>query len=171
MPTGARAARQVSHELSVPAVTAMLLSAVAFATAACAGLALADALTPRARACLQALAALAALGTTVMARSPPRHPAHPATPAARLPSQSACPAAAPGGEPVRRVQGGAGLVHCDVRKCCGCLPLLDRLRMERLMRRLAFAGLETGFEEQGSKRAPSDSLARRLASAGLKDGL
>ena len=59
---------QVSHELSVPAVTAMLLSALAFATAAWSGLALADALTPRARAGLQSLAALAALGVTVVVK-------------------------------------------------------------------------------------------------------
>ncbi len=98
MPTGARAARQVSHELSVPAVTAMLLSAVAFATAACAGLALADALTPRARACLQALAALAALVTTVTARapSPPTCTLWHSS-AACLLFLWACAAAAPGG--------------------------------------------------------------------------
>ena len=58
----------MSHELSVPAVTAMLLSALAFATAAWSGLALADALTPRARAGLQSLAALAALGVTVVVK-------------------------------------------------------------------------------------------------------
>lgn len=58
----------MTHELSVPAVTAMLLSALAFATAAWAGLALADALSPRARAGLQALAALAALAATVAVR-------------------------------------------------------------------------------------------------------
>ena len=62
---------QVSHELSVPAVTAMLLSALAFATAAWSGLALADALTPRARAGLQSLAALAALGVTVVVKPEP----------------------------------------------------------------------------------------------------
>ena len=60
---------QVSHELSVPAVTAMLLSALAFATAAWSGLALAAALSPRARASLQSLAALAALGATVAVRT------------------------------------------------------------------------------------------------------
>ncbi len=60
---------QVTHELSVPAVTAMLLSALAFATAAWSGLVLADALSPRARAGLQALAALAALAATVAVRT------------------------------------------------------------------------------------------------------
>ena len=60
---------QVTHELSVPAVTAMLLSALAFATAAWSGLVLADALSPRARTGLQALAALAALAATVAVRT------------------------------------------------------------------------------------------------------
>ena len=69
---------QVSHELSVPAVTAMLLSALAFATAAWSGLALADALTPRARAGLQSLAALAALGVTVVVRAVSAMFVHPA---------------------------------------------------------------------------------------------
>ncbi|KAK9842318.1 hypothetical protein WJX81_006380 [Elliptochloris bilobata] len=64
----------VSHELSVPAVTAMLLSALAFATAAWSGLALADALSPRARAGLQALAALAALAVTVALHGVPLAP-------------------------------------------------------------------------------------------------